>query len=119
MKPNSGALPVTIGAIIFTILFYNQATGLNLLFFELIYLAWLLIRRQVDFSNPYLIITFAGLGITLVFTIITHSVFGYIIHYLALFVFTGMLIYPQAKSLITASGLAFLNIGSSHRLFLL
>jgi len=119
MKPKSGALPVTIGAILFTILFYKQATGLNLIFFELIYLAWLLLKRQVDFSNPNMIITFAGLCITLVFTILTHSVFGYITHYLALFVFTGMLIYPQAKSLITASGLAFLNIGSSHRLFLL
>ncbi len=119
MRPKSGALPATIGAIIFTILFYQQATGLNLLVFELIYVAWLLIRRQIDFSNTNMIITSAGLGITLVFTIITHSVFGYIIHYLALFVFAGMLIYPQAKSLITASGLAFLNIGSSHRMFLL
>jgi hypothetical protein len=119
MKQKNGTLPAIIGAILFTILFYKQATGLNLVIFELIYLGWLLITRQISFGNLNMIITTAGLLITLLFTVITHSLFGYIIHYLALFVFTGMVIYPQAKSLINVSGLAFLNIGSSQRLFLL
>ena len=117
MNRKASILNTIVGALFFTLLFYKQATGLNLVIFELTYVAALIAMRQLDLRNKNMVITVSGLLITAVFTVITHSVYGYVIHYLTFAVFVGMLIYPQAMSLITATGLSFMNIGGSQLQF--
>jgi len=118
MKSKTGIIAVNFSAILFTLLFYKQATGVNLLIFEILYFCWLAVSRQVDFRNRNMLVFGSLLLLTALFTVITHSVFSYVIHYLALLVFVGILIYPEAKSLISITGISFLNIGGAQKKFL-
>ena len=95
-------LQVLIAAIIITTLFHKQALGLNLLVFEIIFIVWLLITKQFKSSSFSQIICGLGLITSLIFSVITYSVFGYIIHFISLILFIGSLIYPEVKSLIHA-----------------
>jgi hypothetical protein len=103
-------IPIVLaGATLITVLFHKQHLGLNLFLLESGLLAWLVISEPSKFRHGYLLPCGIGLLISSVFTILTHSIFCYIIHFLALFLFVGILIYPQAKSLINTMGLSFSN----------
>jgi len=118
MKSRSGIISVILSAILFTILFYKQPQGLNLLIFEFLYLAWLILAKQVIFNNRYMVTALAGFLVTAFFTVFTYSVFTYIMNYLALIILVGMLIYPQSKSYINALLLSLSNIFSSQFKFI-
>lgn len=96
-------LTVVFGsAIIITALFYKQAIGLNLVFFEILLIIWLLISKQIDIKNSNHLICSIGFLTSSVCTIISYSNYGYLIHFLALFVFVGVLNFKQGRSLLTA-----------------
>ena len=99
---------VFVSAIILTGLFYRQYIGLNLVLFEVAFIAWLIISKQLRFSSQNEIISTLGLFLTGVFTVITHSTYVYFIHFFALFVFIGVLNYSTVRSLATAYGLSII-----------
>jgi hypothetical protein len=61
----------------------------------------------------------AGFLVTALFTIITFSAFIYLMNYLALVIFIGMLIHPEAKSFINAVKLSLVNMLASQKRFLI
>jgi hypothetical protein len=109
---------VFVSAVLLTGLFHRHSPGLNLVIFETVFIIWLLVSKQFYFNSHYLIVTGLGLLITSLFTLITHSFFVYIIHFLVLFVFIGLLIYPKTKSLIYSFGFSASNILRSQIQFL-
>ncbi|WP_107038191.1 DUF4153 domain-containing protein [Brumimicrobium mesophilum] len=115
MKGNKrDILSVLLFSILCTILFHKQDLGLNLIIAETIILSWLIYTKQFKFKGYYSIAVGIGLIITLLSTLFTHSLFSYILHFIVLFIFIGLLIYPQTKSLYFSFGQAFTNLFTSH-----
>lgn len=110
MNLNKNLLAAIVSAVLIALIFHRKPPGLNLLMIESAVLLFLIFTGQLDLKRPVMSVTFSGLVLTLLFTIITHSVFVYIMHFISLFLFTGMLLYPRAKSLVTAIGLAIVNL---------
>lgn len=109
---------VMASALLITGLFYKQPLGLNLLIAEILLFSWMLISKQIHFKGFYPISLSIGLLTTSLFTVLTHSAFSYIINFLTLFIWVGLLIYPNAKSLVSTIKLSFANIFDSQILFL-
>jgi len=109
---------VILSAVIITFLFHRQPPGLNVFIYEMLLIIWLIITKQINISGKIPIISITGLGSTAIFTVVTNSTFSLFINFVALFVFIGMLIYPKAKSLITATGLSYINFLKSQILFI-
>ncbi len=110
MNRRSSLWPVLVLALIFTLLFYRQSLGLNLLIFETLVVLWLMKIFHFRWNGQLPVILGSGLLLSGIFTILTHSVFVYILNLLSFFLFTGILIYPPARSLVTTAGLAFVNL---------
>ncbi|WP_271423860.1 DUF4173 domain-containing protein [Aequorivita sinensis] len=112
-------LPVTfLSAILFSILFYNQDLGLNLIIFETSFIIFWIFTKQFNFSNQVQVITTVGFLLTSVFTVLTHSVLSYVIHFIAAFIFVGVLNYPSAKSIITVALISIKSIFQAQNEFL-
>ncbi len=109
---------IALSSILITALFHRQALGLNIVIFELLFLLYLVFDKQIKFNSKNILIYGFVLMTSSVFTIITHSVFSYIMHFLALIVFIGILIYPEAKSLISSIGLSISAIIDSQTKFI-
>ena len=108
-------LPIVfLSAILFSILFYKQALGLNLLIFETFFVIFLFITKQLKFSSKLQIICITGFLLTAAFTVLTHSTFSYIIHFITLLVFVGILSYPFAKSIINIFFISIISIFQSQ-----
>ncbi|MCX6273501.1 MAG: DUF4173 domain-containing protein [Bacteroidetes bacterium] len=110
-------LVAVISAVLFTLLFHRQAVGLNLMIFESLIFAWLLLSGQVKLTGTFPVITSIGLGLTSAFSVLTNSSYSIFANGLALSVFTGMAIYPEAKSLVTSVGMAITNFFYSQLRF--
>lgn len=108
---------VLIYAIILTSLFHNQTLGLNLLIAEVSLLFWLLLTKQLKLNGIYPITIGFAFLVSSFFTVITYSIFSYIINFLLLFLLIGLIIYPQTKSLIFSIGYSVTNIFNSQILF--
>ena len=117
MKFKNSLAAIFLSALLLTLLFHKQGIGLNLIFFEIIYLGWLFVSKQVTFKNKIEILCFSGFLLTGIFTVISYSLYGYIIHFLALFVFVGVLNYNKVRSLIAALGIAFLALFTTQSIF--
>lgn len=103
---------------LFTILFHDQPLGLNLIIFEITIIGWLFYSKQISFryNNSGLLII--SQAVTCLFTILTHSTFIYIVHFIVSLVFAGVIIYPGFKSVITPVRLSISNLLSSQISFL-
>jgi len=117
MNKRLNASLVILFAILLTALFHKQAFGLNLLIAEVLFFSWLIMSKQFSFKGLYPLIVGIGLMASSLFTVITHSVFSYILNFIVLLVFIGLLIYPQAKSILMALGQAFSNLIYSQKIF--
>jgi hypothetical protein len=115
MKIKSPLLAVIFSAILITSLFYNQGIGLNLLFFEFAFFVWLLVSNTLKFKSHLEKICSIGLLLTAVFTVINYSVFTYIIHFLALFLFIGVLNYSKARSLVSVCIISLESIFAAQK----
>jgi len=101
-------------AVLLTALFYKQGLGINLVIAELVLVGYLLLSKQIQLKNYQSISVFGLMLISLVFTIFTHSIFIYIMHFILLGAFVGLLIYPNAKSVSTYFSLAIANVTTSQ-----
>jgi len=111
-------LLVLLSTILFTFLFHRQSLGLNLFIFELFIFSWLILSKQFRFNGKYPITIGIGLLAGSVMYVINHSAFSLVMNILMLFIFIGVVMYPQAKSLITNIGLSFTNIYTSQAGFI-
>src|SRR5690554_2685234 len=115
MWGNKGiVLVVIIFALLLTGLFHKQSLGLNLLISEVVFIIWLIISKQFSFRGFYQWVLGLGLIITAISTVVTHSVFSYTLNFIVLFIFIGLLIYPDTKSLLNTIGQSFSNIFNSQ-----
>ncbi len=110
MLKTNPLLPVIILAVLFTALFHNQPLGLNLLIFESLFMTWILISGQFRFNGVLPVILGSGVIISGIFTVVTYSIFVYFLNFISLFLFTGVLIYPGARSILTSAGLSVSNL---------
>ncbi len=109
MKVNQHQLAaVLLTAIVFTLLFYNQTIGINLLIFEVFILGILHFFRRFTFNRESLIVLSCTV-ITGLLVVVHNSQFVIFTNFLSLFLLTGVLLYPQAKSLFFSFCFAFRN----------
>jgi hypothetical protein len=97
-------------AAVFTLFFYHQLIGLNLLLFELILLPLIIRHTPVrTFKvNGWLITT--GVAVTAIFTFVHASSFVITMNLVALFIWLGWLLLPDGRSMVSFAGLAFENL---------
>jgi hypothetical protein len=105
-------------SLVFTVLFFKNSLGLNLFITELILLFWIIKTKQLKLQTFNTILTFSGVLVSSIATIITHSVLSYFVNFIALFILTGILIYPKIKSFINAIQLAVVNLFKSQVSFI-
>lgn len=105
---------VFFSAAIITALFHRQSLGINLFIFTLLLLSYLKITKQIKFESKNQIVSIVGLLISSIFTVLTHSLFSYIMYFFALFLFTGILIYPEAVSLASTTMMSWYNLLNSQ-----
>jgi hypothetical protein len=118
MKKKTIITSILLSAVLISFLFHREDIGLNLVIFECLFIVWLLISKQAKItSRSFLLGTIATLS-TLTATIAVHSTFSYIMHFIVLAVFVGLLIYPETKSLISSVGLSISSIFSSQSSFI-
>lgn len=118
MASKKNAYFTLVFAIILTFLFYRQSFGINLLLSEIILLIWLLYRGQLTLTGVYAVTLTSGLLVTAVFSVINHSVFTIFINLIVLFIFGGLIVYPQTKSLLYSVGQSFINMVQAPVTFL-
>jgi hypothetical protein len=118
MQKKNEVLSVILSGIIITVLFHKQAIGLNLLIFETLLLIWLLLTKQFVFKGKNYITLFSGLLLTSISTVISYSFFSIVMNFVSLFIFIGVLIYPEVKSLINSIRLSALNLLQSQIRFI-
>jgi len=106
MKYKNYLLTIFICALLITLLFYKQGIGLNLLLFDILFLTWSFMSHQIDLKQKNVLISLLGFISTSIFTIVCYTIYGYFIHFLALFIFVGVLNYDKVRSLLSAYGIA-------------
>lgn len=111
---NHGALLLSLcHAIIFVFLFYKQQLGLNLFIYELLTITaifFILKKRPVGKVSQ---IVLAGTLLTGVFMVIHYSIIAIFINICSFYLFTGTLVFPQARSIMTSTALAVTNFFQS------
>jgi Domain of unknown function (DUF4173) len=95
---------------LFTIVFYQQSAGINVLIFESIYLLFVATFARQALKRPLAWLFFGGTLLTAVFTVVTNSVFVILFNFISLMMLSGILIFPEAVSVISVAGLAFYNL---------
>jgi hypothetical protein len=108
---------VFLSAVLLTFLFYKQGIGLNLLLFEVLFIGWLLFSKQLTLKSRLKKITLVGMLLTGIFTVITYSIYVYVVHFLALFLFVGVLNFEAIKSLFNVFGASFISLVTSQFAF--
>lgn len=105
-------------SIIFTILFYHESVGINLLIFEFSIFAYLIFIERIRLSSRYILLSFFATFISAIAFVINFTAFALLFNLTSFFVFSGVLIYPQTRSLLSSVNLAFKNIPDSIRYFI-
>ena len=118
MNKRTNLFIVLFSAILITILFHKQSLGVNLFVYETLIIAWMLVAKQITIMTNTLLAVWIGLILTSVFSVLVYTVFVYIMNITALFVFTGILIYPEIKSLLNTVGISFSTLFYSQLQFL-
>ncbi len=110
MLSNKKLLSTILFATLFTFLFYKQGLGINLIIAEFALIIYLFSTRQITLKSWINISVLLLLISSLMFTLVVHSKFIFVMHFIALFAFVGTMIYTEAKSVVTALALAVSNI---------
>lgn len=95
--------------LIFGLLFHHKALGLNLVIFEALMLSWLLFTKQFTFQTKLERIMIVAQVLTLVFTVLHHSIWSFVIHFLICFLLVGTMIAPQIRSIVFTFGASISN----------
>lgn len=110
MKKHTLPILVICLSLAFTFLFYNHPLGLNLLIFEMLVTSIILFIQR---ENPRTFLGNFAIGTTLVTAIsyvINYTAFSLITNIISFFILTGVLIYPEARSLVTSIHLSLSNL---------
>lgn len=111
-------IQVVLSTLLFTLLFYHQSLGVNLLLAEGVVVAWLLLSGQLAPVTARVGFFSAALLVSAGFTVVHHTAFGFTMHFIALMVFAGMLAYPQARSVLALIGSFFYSMFASQGRFM-
>ncbi|MEI7664174.1 MAG: DUF4153 domain-containing protein, partial [Bacteroidota bacterium] len=100
-------------ALMFTLLFYHQSIGLNLLIFEFVLLSliWYFTPVKKITLNGWLLTS--GVVVTAIFTLVHASAFVIIMNVISLLFWTGWLLLPGGRSLVSIAGLALGNLANA------
>lgn len=118
MISNRTIASVFIFSIIATFLFSKESIGLNLFVFEICFLLYVVIRGEVKFETVNQITCVSGYLLSSIFVLITNSSYSIIVNFISLAIFTGILIYPESKSLVNTFGLSFNGFSKSQAAFI-
>lgn len=110
MKKQIHVIVAVISALVITLLFHYHEIGLNLLLVEIPIFVWLLWSKQIKLHNYLQITLFVATLLTGFATVLVYSILSYVVHFMLLFVYVGLLIYPETKSLLTSILLSITNI---------
>lgn len=99
MKMFFRSLAVLLTAILFTVVFHRQAPGLNLLIFEVLVVGGFLALKVFKPSSVLHFIILAGMGLSLLATVVVHSVLAYLVNAAMFLVFAGSVAYPESRGL--------------------
>lgn len=102
-----------LGAIVFTILFYKAALGLNVFLFEVIAIVYFAIRGKLKTTFVSILSTIL-LILSGAFVVVTYSDFVIVMNFLTLLLFVGVHLYPEAKSLTTSLRLGLGHLFRAH-----
>lgn len=102
----------------FTLLFNNQSLGLNILIFELFAFITLLATKQINLKNRNILWISVALLLTAFAVVFVNSILAILVNFLICFLFGGIVLYPNAKSLINSGVLSFLNFFNSQPTFI-
>ncbi len=97
-------------ALMFTVLFYHQSIGLNLLIFEsvLLSLIWYFTPVKKITGSGWLLT--AGVLVTAIFTLVHASAFVIAMNVISLLLWSGWLLLPAGRSLVSFAILAIANL---------
>lgn len=111
-------LPLVIfSSIFFTLLFYEQSLGLNLLLFETLFIGFTFIFQKTTYTKTELIVVF-GVITTLIASVINFAAYTYTIHFITLFIWVGFLNTSKTASIITSIRVAGIALWESQIQFL-
>ena len=100
MKKSLNPILVLISAVAITFLFHRRSLGLDLLLFEGAIFGGFIISKQLALKTRLQFAVAVGLLFTAFATVLTHSLFAYIMHFTSLFLMLGTMVYPGVKSLL-------------------
>jgi hypothetical protein len=117
MKTLKAGWLVFASAVLFTLLFYKQALGINLLIYESLVLAWLFFERAIQIKNNLHLLGFSSVVLTVIFTVLHHSTLSFFVNFLSFFIFVGSLAAPEIRSIPYAVMNSFSTFVISQGLF--
>ncbi|MDG1331632.1 MAG: DUF4173 domain-containing protein [Crocinitomicaceae bacterium] len=117
MKKNVNLLFAALFAVVFTLLFYNNALGINLLLFEVLALGWLYNSTRFSLKTFNVGFSFSGVLITSLMTVIHYSALSYTVNFFVFILFIGVVTAPEIRSLLRSLQLSVSNFSSSFSLF--
>jgi hypothetical protein len=117
MNHKKNALIVFLFSIFLTAIFHKQAFGLNLFLAEIILFVWLFFSKQFTFKGANSLLMGVLFIVSSFATVITHSLFSYVFNFILLFIFIGIIIYPETKSFFNSILFATLNLYYSQMKF--
>lgn len=101
-------------AALFTLLFYRNSTGLNLMLFEVSVIIAVLLKEKIKPVHANGAAVLSGTLLTAIFVITTHSILSILVNIFSFFLLSGVLINLEAKSLLSSFRLAGNNIPTSQ-----
>ncbi len=110
MQKNKTLLAVPILAAMFSFLFYKQALGVNLLIFEAITIAFLLLVKKDKIKSLTSWTVLSGTMLSATMAMINYSTISIVVNIISFFILVGVLIYPETKSMLTSIGLTSYTI---------
>ncbi len=108
---------VLASTVVFTLLFYKQSLGLNILLFEAFILLVLIAFKQLSFKNRNIIIISITLFVSMLTVVFVNSVLSVFVNIIISVLFGGIVLYPEVKSLINSARLSWSNFFASQSEF--
>jgi len=108
---------VFFSGILFTVLFYKQTPGLNLLLFEAIIISVILFIQHDRPQSRIAIFTCCATLASAIAFVINYTNFAFVVNLVSFYLFIGVLIFQEAKSVSTSFGLAASNLRLSVQKF--
>ncbi len=97
---------IFLGALLFTFLFYQKPSGLNVLVFQMLILGWLIFGQKLKVRHPNILLYGLLWIATAIGVVVANSQLSIFVNWMSLLVFIGVVNYPYARSIFTALHIA-------------